>query len=215
MSLMSRLASLQRFSMERLSSRESVLEHVGQVALTSYAIAAELLALDPRSGVNIRECVTRALVHDLEELKTGDIARPTKHSSPEARQLFERLADASIEMLREELMPSLPNFAEDMARCHGAAKVGPSGAVVALADVLAVATKVWEETILRSSGAMIRQAHTAERQLLAFQARLDREFDRDSKAHAFLSEVVLDAIVLMREAQGRDSKWLGTKVESY
>lgn len=215
MNVVTRLASIERFSMERLACRESVLEHVGQVALTSYAVACELVARDPRSDVSIRECVCRALAHDLEELITGDIARPTKNSSSEASKMFTDLSRVSMNKLTEDLKPHLPNFAADVGRCHLSAKTERSGCVVALADILAVVTKVWEEVVLRSGGAMVRQAYTAERQLVAFQARLDREFDRDSESHRFLSEIVLDAVVLMKEAQKRDHYLLGTKVEEY
>jgi hypothetical protein len=213
MNSMSRLASLTRFSMERLSCRESVLEHLGQVALTSYALAMEVRARDPAADVSVRESVVRALVHDLEELITGDVARPTKHSSPEAKRMFDALAESSINVLRVE-MSYFPSFAVDMERCHWAAKVGVDGMIVAVADVLAVATKVWEEVILRGNGAMIRQAHTAEKQLIALQSRVRGETIAAS-AQSFLLRLLDDAILLMRKAQGRDCELFGTKVEAY
>jgi 5'-deoxynucleotidase YfbR-like HD superfamily hydrolase len=213
MNSMSRLASLTRFSMERLSCRESVLEHLGQVALTSYALAVEVRARDPEADVSVRECVARALVHDLEELITGDVARPTKHSSSEAKKLFDDLSKKSVEILRRE-MSYFPSFAADMERCHWAAKTGVDGLIVAVADVLAVATKVWEEVILRGSGAMIRQAYSAERQLVALQSRIAKE-DLAAAAKTFLLRLLDEAVLLMWKAQRQDSDLFGTKVEAY
>jgi 5'-deoxynucleotidase YfbR-like HD superfamily hydrolase len=208
----SRLASLTRFSMERLVSRESVLEHIGQVALTSYAIALEVDARAPGS-VDVADVVARALCHDLDEVITGDIARPTKHSSPEAAALFQSLAVRSIEILAADLDASVPRFAARMKYNHRVAKTGPSGAIVGLADILAVVAKVWEETILRANGAMIRQAHTATAQLVAYQLRISVEFK--PPAANFLHAVVASAIELMAEAKRRDSAFYATRVEVY
>ena len=213
MATLSRLASLSRFSMERLSSRESVMEHLGQVSLTALALATECDGREPKC-VSVASVVMRALVHDLEEAVTGDIARPTKHASPAARQLFEALTESAAGYLAKDLESSMPHFARSMYWHHQRAKKDKEGCVVALADILAVVTKVWEEVVLRGSGAMIRQAHTATRQLLEFQVRLDREFER-GPANAFLSQVTLSALEVMRVATERDSKWYGTKVERY
>lgn len=210
MNAMSRLASLTRFSMERLSCRESVLEHLGQVALTSYALAAE--AIDRGADLKLEDCVAKALVHDLEELITGDVARPTKHSSPQARRLFDDLSKKSVEVLREE-MNYFPTFAADMERKHKSAKLGQSGFVVAMADVLAVVTKVWEETILRGNGAMIRQAYTAQAQISSLRDRAADQFDGD--AWRFFDSILVAASELMEEARSRDLDVFGTKVERY
>jgi 5'-deoxynucleotidase YfbR-like HD superfamily hydrolase len=198
--------------MERLVGRESVLEHIGQVALTSYAIAIEVDAREP-GWIDVGDVVARALCHDLDEVITGDIARPTKHSSPDATALFKSLAVRSIDILADDLGESMPSFAAAMRRNHRAAKTDASGAIVGLADILAVVAKVWEETILRANGAMIRQAHTATAQLVAFRTRIDAEFA--PPAADFLHAVVASAIELMAEAKRRDSAFYATRVEVY
>jgi len=218
MSMMSRLASLQRFSMERLANRESVLEHLGQVVLTSLMLASEIRNRDSKVRIDLFTVMARAAVHDTEEVITGDIARPTKYASRETQEMFRKLSASAVEDIASELSSraDLPGFASVMRANHRNAKgAGIEGCVVALADILAVVTKVWEEVILRNSGAMIRQAHTARKQLVAYQKRINDEVDRDSPTHAFLSRVVVEALLIADEAICRDSRWLGTKVETY
>src|SRR5262245_51863735 len=71
------LASVRRFSMESLHSPESVLEHTGMVALTTLIICRQL----PLCEADIHDALQFALIHDLEEVFVGDVARPTKHHS--------------------------------------------------------------------------------------------------------------------------------------
>lgn len=216
MSFLSRLSTLQRFSMERLSNRESVLEHLGQVTLTAYLLASEVSKRDPSVKISVEEVLKRAIVHDVEEVITGDVPRPVKHASSESREMFATLTQRSMRKIVGSLRKFFPAFAVSMEMSHFAAKgEGVCGLVVALADVLAVVTKVWEETILRGNGAMIRQAHTARRQLIGMQVRLDRELDQYSEAREFLEGVILDALQVTTEAASRDSPWLGTEVERY
>jgi 5'-deoxynucleotidase YfbR-like HD superfamily hydrolase len=204
--------------MERLANRESVLEHLGQVVLTSLMLASEIRNRDLDAEIDLFVVMARAAVHDVEEVITGDVARPTKYSSRQTQEMFYKLSVSAIEDVASELSmrADLPGFASVMRSNHRNAKgPGLEGCVVALADILAVVTKVWEEVILRNSGAMIRQAHTARKQLVAYQKRINDEIDRDSPTHEFLSRVVVEALLVTDEAICRDSQWLGTKVETY
>lgn len=216
-SVTSRLASLQRFSMERLQCRESVLEHTGQVALTAMMLTREVQRRDPGLDVSLEEVLERALSHDLEEVVTGDIARPTKHATPDTSQMFAKISRVAMSRLVRDLEESgLSSFASCAERSHSLAKTAdPEGTIVAIADVLAVACKVWEEVILCGSGAMIRQSHTCLRQLHAIKPLLAAIFVGGSPSHEFLGRLVDEACHLMHEAASRDSKWLATRVEEY
>jgi 5'-deoxynucleotidase YfbR-like HD superfamily hydrolase len=206
MRMISRLGSLERFSMEKLSARESVLEHVGCVALLTYAMMSELhLSHDNRA-------LEKAVIHDFEEIVTGDVARPTKAAAPE---LFDSLAAKAIGILAAEIDAiGMPVWSTTMRIDFQFAKLGQDGAVVALADMLAVVIKVWEEVILRGNKTMIRQAHTVRRQLDLFAAEpLEDNFKGADKL--FLSAIVDEARAVADEAISRDDRWLATKVEEY
>jgi len=210
--MVTRLASLNRFSMERLSAPDTVLEHTGAVALMSYVIGLEVCE---RGVILDLGCVLeRAVVHDVDELVTGDVARPTKHASPRARQLFEELSSAAIVRVSDDLRAAgLPSAAEAVENVFPVAKSGREGAIVALADILAVVCKVWEEVILRGNMSMVRQAHSARRGLVQFERRIADEFHGD--ASTFLSTVVSEAIGVCVEAIARDTEWNATKAERY
>jgi len=201
----SRLANLQRFSMERLSHSESVLEHTGFVSLIAAILASEI------DHVDVGAVVLKALIHDLDEVVVGDVARPTKYSSPDAKRMFDDLADMGVRRIAGNLYSDFPTFAGYLAHYHSEAKSGPVGLIVAIADVLAVVHTVWGEVVVRGNCAMLRQAFTADDQLRALMTRVATEFSgRDAD---FLRSVLEEASQVMIVAQGREEPILGTMME--
>ncbi len=204
LTMTSRLANLQRFSMERLSHPESVLEHTGFVALISLVLASEV-------DVNLETTVAYALVHDLDEVFVGDVARPTKYSSESAKRMFDDLAAMGVGRIAGELVEDFPNFAGSLPSDHAGAKHGREGLIVAIADVLAVVHTVWGEVLVRGNCAMLRQAFTAADQVKKLRARIATEFA--GKDADCLNSILDDAHALMTAAQEYERPILATVME--
>jgi 5'-deoxynucleotidase YfbR-like HD superfamily hydrolase len=201
-SITQRLENLTRFSMERTSKPESVLEHVGMVALFSMAMAYE-------TGADLETVFCRAVVHDLEEVVTGDIARPTKHNSDETRQIFEDLSARAMDRISTDLSPLFPHFASDLEDHHRTAKDNTlEGIVISAADVLAVVFRVWDEVVVRGNRSMMRQAYTCSRQVASLKGRACLY-----KSSEFIYGLLEEAELLLQEAIKHDDKMTAKFVE--
>ena len=203
--VLSRLANLQRFSMERLSHPESVLEHTGFVSLIAAILASEI------DHIDVGAVVFKALIHDLDEVVVGDVARPTKYSSLEAKRMFDDLAVRGVTRVASDFYEDFPDFSGRLVDDYQCAKVGHDGLIVAIADVLAVVHTVWGEVIVRNNHAMLRQAFTAGDQIDKLRARVAEEFSGSDAD--FLNSVLDDARDLMITAQECDDPIYATMME--
>ena len=133
--------------MATLASKESVLEHVGMVALISLQIGESLNREGKR--VDIEKLLTKSLLHDIEETIVGDLPRPTKHHSIELRNLIRELeSESAYEVLRDaDLTAYFQHWSQS--------KEGPEGKIVAFVDILVVLIKFHDEIIRRGNSTMI------------------------------------------------------------
>lgn len=133
------LSAIQRYSHTKLLSPESVLEHSGFVALISYYICQRLNNVGENLDTGL--AVIKAIVHDIDESVTGDIPRITKYYNNEIHNALDDLSVLAVSGMVHCLdLSSLFDHWDQ-------AKLGREGAVVALADIVAVVNKVYEEVV--------------------------------------------------------------------
>lgn len=140
-----RLRYIRRFSTCYVVHEESVAEHSFYVALYSFMIAEWAVAQG--TPLNLASVLSRAIVHDLEEARTGDIFRPLKVNHPDVKKA---LAEAAQFEVGEVLRGPFGNDPEAMVRWTALWSVAkepdtPEGAVVAFADFLSVLGYVLSE----------------------------------------------------------------------
>lgn len=148
-SVISGLASINRFSMVRLSRPESVLEHTGMVVLLCYLIHGQL---PDRPWIDLGELLAKAAVHDVDELVTGDLPRPTKYSSPEVRAALAKMESKGVQKIANLLKNAT------IEAHYSFAKSDESGLIVSVADLMAAVYKIWDEVIMQNNHLMVRQA---------------------------------------------------------
>lgn len=151
-SSLSGLSSVHRYSMTKMTAPESVLEHSGWVAIASMIIAKELNDIN-RGSIILEDVLTRALIHDVDEIVTGDIPRPTKYRNEDTIEAFKQMSRWGVDKVVGSLGLS-PAVSESISRAHRVAKVGREGLVVAIADCMAVVYKLWEEVLVRRNHSM-------------------------------------------------------------
>lgn len=183
--VLSGLSGTYRFANAKLSNPESVLEHTGAVVLTCYIISREMNVLSPGS-VEIGDVLSKAAVHDVEELLLGDTPRPTKYSSEEARKLFHHLSGWAMDRILTDLKIQCW---QSVQVDHKMAKRGPEGTIVELADVLAVVYKINEEALERGNRTMLSRASSCGEQLDKCRSKINREA-WDQGVKTFLLSVV-------------------------
>jgi len=153
------MASLRRYSQTTMAAPESVLEHSGFVVLLCYLIGLELnsVAEDVVEEITMGELLSRAIVHDMEEIVVGDVASPTKYLNVETIVLFEKLKAMGIKKVIAGLHLS-EHAAGKLDHDHTNAKLGRSGFIVSLADRAAVVYKLWDECLIRHNYTMVKYA---------------------------------------------------------
>jgi len=134
-----KMSSLTRYSQTHLVKEESVLEHTGFVCLMAYTIGSELINTD---NIDIGLLLRKAVTHDIDEIITGDIPRPTKYYSKDFRNAVQKIEDENMNMIAANL--NLPCMYHDWER----SKDGPEGFIVGLCDCLAVIYKAYYEAVM-------------------------------------------------------------------
>jgi 5'-deoxynucleotidase len=128
------MASITRWSHATCLRSESVLEHTGFVAVYSYQLAL-------KHGVSIGDCLEKAIVHDMEEVITGDIPTPTKYASDAMRESIATLETSAALAISKEVFSDQMFHAWSNSKSLGRIE----GQIVYLADLAAVVYKILAE----------------------------------------------------------------------
>lgn len=83
-----------RYSGVYQAEPEALSEHVVSVMLISYLIANDLIDLG--ESIDLGKLLEKGLLHDIDEVLTGDIPRPTKYATKESKQILDNIARASL-----------------------------------------------------------------------------------------------------------------------
>ena len=132
-----------RYSSVYQESSESLAEHVTEVCMMSYLIAKYMtthydLKLD--IGVLLEKC----LIHDIDEVITGDIPRNTKYATRQVHKELNRVSDKAIELMEKMTGITLNEVWSE-------AKEGKEGLILKTVDMLCVAKKCITEIELRGN----------------------------------------------------------------
>ena len=134
-----KMSALSRFSQTHLIKEESVLEHTGFVCMMAYYIGNKMIIEGKQ--LNIGTLLCKAVSHDIDEIITGDIPRPTKYYNEGIRESIQLIEEENMKKIATEM--DLQYFYDDWA----SAKSGPEGYIVALCDGLAILYKVYYEAV--------------------------------------------------------------------
>jgi len=150
------MSAIQRYSQLHLLKSESVMEHTGFVCLFTYTLCEEInSASAPNDKLDVGMALQKAIVHDIDEVITGDIPRPTKYYSDESVAVFKKIAEAGIDQIINELRINSRNMKTNWEQ----SKAGKEGMIVALADLSSVIYKLWEEILMLGNKKLFRQAN--------------------------------------------------------
>lgn len=141
------LACVRRFSQTVLAKDENVLEHTGMVALLAKQFGEILNSSTPT--VDIGELLSKALLHDIEESKTGDVARPLKYSSNALLSEFKFIEGkiASTILAEAGMFSSIKQWQSS--------KEGIEGKIIKYCDALSAMLKFHDEIVMRGNKSMI------------------------------------------------------------
>lgn len=137
------MSAINRFSQFRLVNPESVLEHTGMVAMMTMVLC-DMAGVPPNMEL---ASLRHALVHDVDEILTGDISNPTKYATPESEKVLSQVAAINMSIISNDY--DFPYY-EDWDFGHNT-KVH---IIVKLADTIAVFYKAYQEIELFGNKSM-------------------------------------------------------------
>lgn len=126
-------AHIKRYHTTPMFAQESVAEHTHFVTMITRVLCHVLE--DAHFPVDTLRAVDLAMIHDYEEVISGDIISTFKHSDAEFLDLLTRLTDKAIDQVFDPLPDSLASYYAELWRTHQAGSV--EGQIVSVADKLA------------------------------------------------------------------------------
>ena len=201
------LSSINRYSQINLLHPESVLEHTGFVCLFTYLMCEELNSICD-DEVYTGLALERATFHDVDEVVTGDIPRPTKYFSKESEKIFNEIAEQGIGQIIEEL--DVGDIGKKIKRSWENSKSGPEGSVVAIADLAAVVYKIWEEVVLLGNKKLILQGKQVSGYIEEFSESLKKTYHLSDSQKTVFSNVIGQLLEILREVKEAEDPMAGT-----
>lgn len=135
-----RLSHVNRYSSVPVQRRESVADHTCHVCLYALLIGKSIQA-DSGISVDFGQLLTTGLVHDLDEALTGDFLRTVKYETPGLRDALNGASVRVIQKMEKDL-----NVSGLLGDWEDAKDDTIEGQILALADLLSVASYIIEET---------------------------------------------------------------------
>lgn len=185
-----RLRYVNRYSTCRVNHQETVAEHSFFVGYYSLMIGLWCV----RQGYPIlwSMLMQKSLIHDTEEARSGDWPRHFKHSDPQLTEQLNRVAQLAFRQMMCKLWEVELTERSDplslVTSWNTAKSDGLEGAIVALADFLAVLSYVAQE---HASGNMAATEHVQ---------HLDEYFHEfDDPCYAPLTPLIADAGIFLQE----------------
>lgn len=144
----SKMNEIKRYSSVHQETEETVSDHITEVSSMCYLIAKEMIN-NYNESLDIGILLERCLLHDLDEVVTGDIPRNTKYASEDAHFQLNLVSESIINKLEKSLgVPILDPWKN--------AKSGKEGLILKVADLLVVVRKTMTEIDLRSNLAFLK-----------------------------------------------------------
>lgn len=144
----------------RNSFSDSILEHTGEVAIISHALASIAINVF-KKDINLEKVVLQALYHDVSEVITGDLPTPIKYYNPEIKKAYREIETHAnnklISMLPEEFKLEYDKYMSPDTTCY-------EYKLVKGADKLSALIKCIEET-KSGNGEFIKAKKSIEKSL--------------------------------------------------
>lgn len=184
-----------RYSLMYQIRPESLSDHITEVSMLSYIIATNLN--NRGESINIGLVLKKVLLHDVDEVLTGDIPRTTKYYTKESLSSMRYVADEAIKHITD-------NYINDNGKTlelWRSAKDGKEGFIVDLSDMLCVARKVVREYAILGNTYFLKVAYEMDSNLDNTISKFlkDKKDDFTKESVKYISDLLIDAKALMEE----------------
>lgn len=179
------------------------MEHTGFVCLFAYILCEKINSVsDNEDKLNIGIALEKAVIHDIDEVVTGDIPRPTKYYSEKSSEVFEEIADQGIKQIISELDLG---FQSRIELNWKTAKDDKEGAIIALADLASVVYKLWDEVILLGNKKLILQGKQVFNYVQNLSKEIEKNFDFTYDQQLAINNVIYQLLQICAEINKIDN----------
>lgn len=176
---------------------ESLSHHIAEVSILAYLMTLRLNSYN--ENLDAGQVLEKVILHDLDEVLTGDIPRSTKYYSQEGLHALKGVAEDAITKLARSL-----DGGESIVEKWRTAKEGKEGMVLVLCDMLCVARKVVTEVKLLGNGYFLKVAYEMIDNLKELSQKDFSAFNPDSRA--YIMGLIHDAIEVMSSLISGDDR---------
>lgn len=186
-----------RYSLLYQIKEESLSHHIAEVGIMAYLMALKLNSYG--ENLDVGSVLERVILHDLDEVLTGDIPRSTKYYSDEGLHAMKMVAEDAIKKLAGQL-----DGADQIVEKWRSAKDGKEGLVLVLCDMLCVARKVVTEVKILGNGYFLKVAYEMIDNLKDLASQDFSAFNDNSRS--YITGLVHDAIEVMHNVISGDDR---------
>lgn len=175
---------------------EALSHHITDVGLLSYVLALKMNTYG--EDLNIGLILEKALLHDLDEVLTGDIPRSTKYYSESGLEAMQGIAEDAMMKLAESI-----DGGQDIMTKWKDCKSGKEGQVLKLADMLCVTRKVISELGVLNNGYFLKVAF----ELFDYLEELNKSFkfsEFSEESGDFVRSLISDSREVLKELLDRN-----------
>ena len=177
---------VERYSGTKLSSPETLGQHITDMSMMCYLIANKLKSFGEE--INVGLLLEKCLIHDIDEISTGDLPRNTKYAIPELKYYMDVVAKKAVEGYADTY------HMDDLVERWENAKEGKEGAIVKICDMLCVARKAVIEIEIEGNKAALRVTKELVRHIDDMNASIDYESIFDvPQARGYIGTLLVEA----------------------
>lgn len=184
---MSRMNEVSRYSSVYQETNESLAEHITDVSVMSYLIAKTIQS-NFTDDINLGTLLEKCLLHDIDEVITGDIPRNTKYATNSVHDNLDQVASNAVDLIEKYI------GVRGICEVWDFAKEGKEGAILKIVDMLCVVKKSITEIELRGNLSFLKVVTELETHLTTMLScdEVYKRFD-DERTRKFLKNLVSQA----------------------
>lgn len=184
---MSRMNEVSRYSSVYQETNESLAEHITDVSVMSYLIAKTIQS-NFTDDIDLGKLLEKCLLHDIDEVITGDVPRNTKYATNSVHDNLDRVASNAVDLIEKYV------GIRGICEVWDFAKEDKEGAILKIVDMLCVVKKSITEIELRGNLSFLKVVTELETHLTTMLS-CDEVYERfeDERTRKFLKDLVSQA----------------------
>lgn len=176
-----------RYSGVRQTDPETLSIHLIDLQMMGYTIIKRM-NLEYGEDIDTGKFLEKALLHDMDEVLTGDMPRSTKYYNPTILEEMKKVGEDAMRQVADNFFND-----DEVFDIWDASKSGKEGVMVKVVDMLGVASKVLKEVELLGNNYFLKVAYEVRSHLLQLNDYLLEHSPFNERATTYLMDFIVEA----------------------